>query len=269
MLDEYDDLLWTINVAYWCCAISAAVLKIFVPSIDGLLRYGIRRRHNNNNNLQKTIPFLLRLFLGPYYGIPPRISWASFYAIAFTNSCVLSCYNHLHSRRQYQVIVMFALHVMRRFLEVLFLQKLSPKPYISLAHFVMGTSFYIFAPFTIFIHASTLPVKLSAVYLFLGAQTFQHLKHRALVNVKPPLVRRKYGIPSGSFDVACPHYSAEIFTYFLFWILAPSVPGVLMVAFVVLNLAHSAAQTRAWYHQTFRGRLKNGQFKYALLKYVF
>lgn len=279
-----EETLWSITVAYWCCAISAAVVKICVPSVDDLLRYGLRRQQHRHKHRTKkdsvkstselSIPFFLRLLLDPIHGIPPLACWASFYAFAFANSCVLyAYYYHYHYHNQdgmqfrHPVIAMFALHVMRRFLEVLYLQKLSPKPRISLSHFLMGISFYVFAPYTI-IRASCAEMSassLSAIFLFLSSQIFQHLKHRALVNVRPPLVRRKYGIPSG-FDVACPHYSAEIFTYVLFCTLAPSVPGILMVCFVLLNLGHSASQTLAWYHQTF---LKKVQFKYALFKYVF
>lgn len=283
-----DEALWAITGAYWCCAISAAAVKLLVPSVDGLLRYGLRRQYHHqprdigktsDSQCQQSTAFLFRLLLDPSHGIPPRACWATFYAIAFANSCVLAIFytrsvNH-HSLAQYlfrhPVIAMFALHVLRRLLEVLFLQNLSPKPLMSVGLFAMGASFYIFAPYTIVRTSAALPPptsSVSAVYLFLAAQTFQHLKHRALVNVRPPLVRRKYGIPPG-FDVACPHYSAEIFTYLLFVVLAPSVPAALMLAFVVLNLAHSASQTLAWYRQTFRGHLKKDQFKYALLKYVF
>jgi len=104
-----EETLWSITVAYWCCAISAAVVKICVPSVDDLLRYGLRRQQHRHKHRTKkdsvkstselSIPFFLRLLLDPIHGIPPLACWASFYAFAFANSCVLyAYYYHYHSR---------------------------------------------------------------------------------------------------------------------------------------------------------------------------
>lgn len=85
-----------------------------------------------------------------------------------------------------------------------------------------------------------------------------------------PLVG-KYGIPKGSGfgAVACPHYTAEIAIYVSLTSIAPGLPSLMMLAFVVINLAQSGIQNTNWYRETFGKLLPSGYMRYALIKHVF
>lgn len=102
---------------------------------------------------------------------------------------------------------------------------------------------------------------------FALASLVQHRAHRALACTKPLV--GKYGIPSGFGAVACPHYTAEIVIYLSLICVAPGVPSVMMLVFVMINLAQSGRQNVNWYRKTFDKHLPSDVMRYALIKRIF
>lgn len=113
------------------------------------------------------------------------------------------------------------------------------------------------------------PMQPQACVYFLVASSVQHVAHRTLAEARP--VVGKYGIPRGRlFDrVACPHYTAEIAIYTLFAMETRQICSVLMLAFVLINLADSGARTMSWYRTKFPRELLPPRQNHALFPFGF
>lgn len=120
---------------------------------------------------------------------------------------------------------------------------------------------------------------LSVFLIGLWAQYQQHRHHVLLANLRTSDIKEdrksKYGIPTGGWFqlVSCPHYLAEIILYCCFAILiyleSPDnlCRSLLVLVFVVSNLAVTAKRTHRWYLENSPGYAKLRQ--YALIPFLY
>lgn len=246
----------TFSVAYWACAVSAALAKVVSPRLDSVLRYGVRRFDGDECRLCGGV---VGWALKPATFLPTRVCWPLFYATGVVSTL---CVRLVGSS---PALVLFGAHVTRRLYESVAVHRYSTQGRLSPAHLAMGLSFYVMAPPTLR-DAHAVSSTWTTLVMFFLAQLAQSVAHHTLANVKPEV--GKYGLPGGLlFCVACPHYAAELVTYCILTYHARSIAVILLLTFTISNLVPSSMQTLHWYAKTFGGR--RDLPRYALVKYVF
>lgn len=140
-----SSILWTGSAAYWTVALILAIVKCWDSRVDGLLRYGLRQNviDRSVNAAQATSSGLFRYALDSKNGVSSYASWTTFYAIGFTSGLVCNVV-----RRDNEALAFFTAHTARRLLECVLVHRFSPSR-VSLAHVIMGASFYVVAPVTL------------------------------------------------------------------------------------------------------------------------
>ncbi|SCU82656.1 LANO_0B07096g1_1 [Lachancea nothofagi CBS 11611] len=166
----------------------------------------------------------------------------------YVYSTFVSGFNLLHLRTFLAFLVF--VHSTRRLYETFYINKFGPASRIHISHYLVGIWFYSAVNFTTFTnekHASSLPLRLLAIFIFALASWDQYKNHSHLSEL------RKYNLPTyGLFKiVASPHYLDEIFIYFALTLYATSCKMLFCMLWVVVNLSISALETKTWYLQKF------------------
>lgn len=147
---------------------------------------------------------------------------------------------------------MFLLHLIRRILECLFVEKQSTSR-MHIGHYITGLSFYTCAGIGVWIDNvnATSEFQIIGVLLFIFASCEQYRHHLILASIDG------YGIPSSRwFDcIACPHYTAEVLIYTSFQVMSGfrSITLYFILIWTVVNLGITAKETQKW------GRIKFGK----------
>lgn len=139
----------------------------------------------------------------------------------------------------------FLFHVLRRFMETMFIMKYRRTSHMHFAHYLVGLTFYPIAghlvsqkdhvpQFFPVCYAVLMLLQLDC-HQILGRLSRSNKRHRTVPKI------RLYWLMN------CPHYMIEILIYVLFLSDQNSLPLRLFLAFVVLNLSVSMARTNSWY----------------------
>ncbi|GAW82527.1 polyprenol reductase [Plasmodium gonderi] len=155
--------------------------------------------------------------------------------------------------------VLLQIQLVRRLFEQLFIVRTTPKSAMHIFSYILGVTFYVVAPFSIYNNDRkkyTL-VELYPVTLFLLGTLIQHDTHLRLAKLRPKEEKKIYSpykVPNGGFFylVSCPHYFAEILIYLSFLLLNPNLINLLNYTFVLLMLIKNGIQTHNWYLETAR-----------------
>lgn len=259
-------------ILYWIAAISAIVIKRFLPSVSSSLNYG---------KLASTPPERRTSLLLDRPILRPAIAWPFFYftgAVTTVISWLGVQSGDIRPSSGLFTLSFFAFQVIRRFSECLFVHHHSEKNFVTLLQLGAGTSFYIAAPLSVFLNCDFHSIRIQSnsdavqivllVASFLLASYAQNHAHRTFASLTP--IVGKYGIPKGPLfnTLLCPHYFAEVFIYALFALHAQGVETFLMLIFVTCALTDSAVRTREWYRTTFSRKHLRDQPPYAIFPYI-
>jgi hypothetical protein len=246
---------------YWVASVLGAVAAMAVPFVGTLVRYGKARQVNHRGLDSLTVPKSL---------------FATFYVVGSALTVALLV---VSADPRHLVLVVFLLHALRRLYE-----ELTAPPSEAQMHLVgllVGISFYLFAPVTLFApwqlwHDESAsfraPPELHPLQLLFGlaliclGSVHQYRCHLILRKLKAK-PGDAYGLPKGDWFslVSSPHYLAEICIYVGLAVLAPSLESALMLGFVVCNLCVTGAATHAYYQKMFKHAFVT---RYAVLPYV-
>lgn len=133
---------------YWISATISIFLKSRISIFNNSLTYG---------KLTSLVPSSNSASWTKHVSIPTlgtAFAWRFFYFTGLS-SCLLSHYNINNTLAIPNVLMLVQL--VRRFLEACFVHKFSSIRRVSAIHFAAGTSFYIAAPFTIFLASNANP----------------------------------------------------------------------------------------------------------------
>ncbi|OII78099.1 3-oxo-5-alpha-steroid 4-dehydrogenase domain-containing protein [Cryptosporidium andersoni] len=156
-------------------------------------------------------------------------------------------------------MIMFTIHVLRRFLEEIFIAKHnSNKSSMSLVTFLFGISYYIMMPIAINLTwKSTSSPCLIQIAIFFLFSALQFMSHRTLSNIRRH--SRMYDIPCGGLFnwISCPHYLCEIGIYtslfadiFVYGIHYLWIYFAMM--YITTCMIVNAIRSHKWYIETFR-----------------
>lgn len=158
------------------------------------------------------------------------------------------------SFRALLVLVLVSVHNYRRLIESFLVERLSKTARIQLPHYIAGIVFYLsqcvfLSQFLSENGKSRLRGQetyfISALYVVSTAVQFH--AHHHLASLK------KYSLPqAGLFKlVACPHYLAEVGIYTAIALASKTLPSVVSLFWVIVNLSASANQTQLYYSQVY------------------
>eukprot|EP00741_Cyanophora_paradoxa_P016021 tig00000042_g15467.t1 len=149
--------------------------------------------------------------------------------------------------------------VLRRLYESLFVHVYTPRR-MGIVKFAAAVGFYVFVP-------------LSPPAEWVGAWGFRALPAPSPAALPYPLLARlalsvllfspgtaaRYAVPRGDWFefLSCPHYAAEVLIYAALCLALPRPCLHSCLAFVSINLGHTARQTHAWYLAKVEGYPKN------------
>lgn len=188
------------------------------------------------------------------------------------------------------VIVIFAMHSMRRYLESIYTFRYGQAKMHVLGYLV-GLVYYILVPWTLFNESDEMAFEFKGVRnmigltLFFGGNFMQNRFHRYLGSSKEESVgldldlrrsarQKKYKYPTGfGFDhVYCPHYTAEVIIYVgLNLLLHSSLAMKCIQLFVMANLSITANKNYVWYHDNFpaQTRMKGYSHRRRIFPYIY
>ncbi|SPJ12924.1 polyprenol reductase, putative [Plasmodium sp. DRC-Itaito] len=150
--------------------------------------------------------------------------------------------------------LVFEIHLLRRFCEQLFLVRTSTKSFMHISSYLLGISFYIITPFSLY-NNEKINYNWSIIFpllLFIFGNIIQFESHLRLARLRPKGIKKSdafYKVPYGGFFyfVSCPHYFAEILIYFSFFLLNKNITCSLNFLLVSLILIKNGMQTHEWY----------------------
>ena len=156
-------------------------------------------------------------------------------------------FNLIFSKKISILFILYEIHLIRRFIECLFLTKFSKK-IIRFPLVLFGISFYLFTTLSFYKldkneHFNRFTILISIYFIFLNSlQTFHHFILKEM---------KKYSIPFGGLFkyVTCPHYFLEIMIYisFTFLINFRNLRDILLILilnfFVIFNLTLNSIKT--------------------------
>lgn len=173
------------------------------------------------------------------------------------------------------ILFCFLLHTMKRLYECLFISVFGSRSRMNIAGYLIGMSFYIAAPFTIYeilIHSNINKSKMNiqticflvGLFLFVYGSIHQSRCHKILARLRNDISKHdSHLLPNGDWFkyVSSPHYLAEIVIYVGIAIMVSSHTGklhlslYLMIAFTIINLSITANGTHQWYLDNFKDKV--------------
>lgn len=232
----------------WICAIIVYSLKFFNSTWDKFTRFGKLEEPSTWSH----IPSLSNKF-----------GWISFY--------LFSCFMFFISFfvRYPPALANFLLffHSFRRFFESVLLTKFSNRK-MHIINLLAGLLFYCMAPITLAYCSANRSINNSYFYILILLATIlnylQFYAHFILASLK------KYSIPRNWLfeKMTSPHYTIEIFLYFVYFLAAPHYLTFMMLIFVILNLTHQSMMTYKWYINKF-GQEFSSLHRYILIPFLF
>ncbi|EUT79083.1 hypothetical protein PFAG_05655 [Plasmodium falciparum Santa Lucia] len=150
--------------------------------------------------------------------------------------------------------LIFEIHLLRRFFEQLFLVRTTTKSFMHIFSYLLGISFYIITPFSLY-NKEKINYNwsiISPLLLFIIGNIIQFDSHLRLARLRPKGIKKSdtfYKVPYGGFFhfVSCPHYFAEILIYFSFFLLNKNITCSLNFLLVSLILIKNGILTHEWY----------------------
>jgi 3-oxo-5-alpha-steroid 4-dehydrogenase 3 len=276
---------------YWLIT-AIALIASLLPSAQHLISYG--RLNDGTGNTPPT--------RRSYSLIDPRRLWRQtvpkqwfwhFYLLGtvwntFLLTAINVCPNILPWTANYTALVrlsMMQVHLVRRLLECLFVQRPSDTARMLLGHYALGLSFYLITCLSMSLDNSgqmcdmLLLVKL---LIFAWANWQQFKCHRLLANLRPANKQQHiqvYSLPVGEwFDsLLAPHYTFELIIYSTLLIIGKSItmissPVLWCTVWCLVNLSITAGRTRQWYERRFMGdkyALSQLRRRWTLLPFVY
>jgi len=277
----------TLTIAYWTIGCVSVILSLIVPQFEEMSLYGKLR---DPKQIGLTVP---KSWFTHFYVI--AVSWsfllliASIYDknlimegihFAISEDSLIGIHlctrTHLTEDRQTDLVALalFAVHACRRLYESVFLSVYSTAARMHISGYIIGTTFYVAAPWTIIMDSGFLLEKSMTSFIYvIGIPLFvigswkQHEAHAILAKLRER--NNEYRIPNGGWFsyVSSPHYLSEILLYagLVFVVPFRSFRSGFMLLFIVLNLYTSALRTHRWYHLKFEAYPKS---RYAILPYI-
>ncbi|KAI8108235.1 hypothetical protein M9434_006264 [Picochlorum sp. BPE23] len=161
-------------------------------------------------------------------------------------------------------LILFQVHVVRRFIETVYIMKYPKDARMHVLAYVFGLSYYIMVPMTyaypLYAHQacrhSSVVREIMGVVICLLGQLVQSHSHYILSTLGKSKNTRRYVIPRGGLFqfVSCPHYFGEIVLYVGLALTGTegTLSGWYPCVWVVLNLILAARMTHAWYKEHFK-----------------
>lgn len=170
-------------------------------------------------------------------------------------------------------LLLFSLHVMRRFLECIFMTHFGTSR-MHIAGYLCGILHYVLVPIT-FVrgHYNSSPFDILWLILFALSSFFQWRVHKYFFAVNERREedngRKIYCLPAGPMFslVCCPHYLAEILLYISLSLLVPSICTAALVLWVTSNLCVVGRNQYLWYERQFGDKATSKRWN-AVIPYV-
>lgn len=232
----------------WTCAIIVYSLKFFNSKWDSFTRFGKLEEPSTWSR----VPTLSN-----------KIGWIFFYF--FSCSMFFASFFVHYPPSIANFLLLF--HSFRRFLESIFITRFSNRK-MHIINLLAGLLFYCMTPITLaFCSLNKNSNKLYSYLIIIAAIILNYLQfsaHLCLASLK------KYSIPRNwLFDkLTSPHYTIEIFLYFVYFLAAPHYLTFMMFIFVILNLTHQSLMTYKWYTNKF-GQEFSSLNRYILVPFIF
>ncbi|KAI8996856.1 3-oxo-5-alpha-steroid 4-dehydrogenase-domain-containing protein [Pilobolus umbonatus] len=182
---------------------------------------------------------------------------------------------HLGSVECVVGLFLLSLHILRRTIESLWIERPSASARMNISHYLIGIGFYGAMVFGTWLESdlirdvdsnvslNALPVLSTsiAVVLYIYASIHQYRCHVILASLRSPATHNGYKIPRGDWFewLVTPHYLADILIYLSLAILYQFKNSIINcgLLWTLINLSITSNETKTWYEEHFKSKYRD------------